>query len=65
MAQREVERLKEQLASVTTGNCHPAEGSSRVRTMSHMLAFLFSRRQWWKVTKYMYSSAILKYLVLT
>ncbi|XP_026199160.1 homeobox protein cut-like 2 isoform X2 [Anabas testudineus] len=32
MAQREVERLKEQLDSghsVTTGNCHPAEGSSR------------------------------------
>ncbi|XP_067378202.1 homeobox protein cut-like 2 isoform X2 [Channa argus] len=27
MAQREVERLKEQLA--TTGNCHPAEGTSR------------------------------------
>lgn len=29
MAQREVERLKEQLASATTGNCHPAEGTSR------------------------------------
>lgn len=32
MAQREVERLKEQLASgqsATTGSCHPAEGSSR------------------------------------
>ncbi|XP_045890642.1 homeobox protein cut-like 2 isoform X2 [Micropterus dolomieu] len=31
-AQREVERLKEQLASgqsATTGNCHPAEGTSR------------------------------------
>lgn len=49
MAQREVERLKEQLASghsVTTGNCHPAEGSSRVRTMSQMLGILFSCRQW-------------------
>ena len=34
MAQREVERLKEQLASgpnVTTESCHPAEGTSRVR----------------------------------
>ncbi|XP_070820454.1 homeobox protein cut-like 2 isoform X2 [Chaetodon trifascialis] len=32
MAQREVERLKEQLASgqsATTGSCHPAEGTSR------------------------------------
>ncbi|KAG8011667.1 Homeobox protein cut-like 2, partial [Nibea albiflora] len=32
MAQREVERLKEQLASgqsATTGNCHPDEGTSR------------------------------------
>ncbi|XP_035513551.1 homeobox protein cut-like 2 [Morone saxatilis] len=32
MAQREVERLKEQIASgqsATTGNCHPAEGTSR------------------------------------
>ncbi|XP_034452580.1 homeobox protein cut-like 2 isoform X6 [Hippoglossus hippoglossus] len=28
-AQREVERLKEQLASATKGNCHPAEGTSR------------------------------------
>ena len=36
MAQREVERLKEQLASgqsATTGSCHPAEGTSRVRIM--------------------------------
>lgn len=36
MAQREVERLKEQLASgqsATTGSCHPAEGTSRVRLM--------------------------------
>ncbi|XP_067458346.1 homeobox protein cut-like 2 [Thunnus thynnus] len=35
MAQREVERLKEQLASGqsgTTGSCHPAEGSSREKS---------------------------------
>lgn len=31
MAQREVERLKEQLASATMGSSHPAEGTSRVR----------------------------------
>ncbi|KAM9391899.1 homeobox protein cut-like 2 [Pholidichthys leucotaenia] len=29
MAQREVERLKEQLSGGTTGGCHPAEGTSR------------------------------------
>ncbi|KAK7933244.1 hypothetical protein WMY93_004140 [Mugilogobius chulae] len=28
-AQREVERLKEQLATVTTGSCNPAEGATR------------------------------------